>query len=493
MNIRDHSSKFLIYLYSANVDVGASAKVSLSQAGYDAYFFQSASELMDRLREQPPHLLIFTTNSLVGTLSQFVQDVRACSDEIRFIAVSSVGQFDILAQYNQAGLVDVVSDETVGLESRVVWSTDRACENLYWQFQNEQMLNVIKTKEVERKTLGKELQQKQSQVLSDLSMSVRINDYLSGSSKEEIIQKFMSQVEGVPCIFFKYLASVRSFVATHSQGFSSLDVQGVGAQLSAEELSQLSNQIAVGLLPPSFSKMLVEAFQFDPPKGWPLYVQNQLEGVLVYNGREDEQKIQLASEEFSLFRLVYSHFALEKKVDSLEVQDAVTEVLNRATYTRFLREEFERARRLKHPLSVVKVSLDDFIEIEQSMGAGVRDGLLRSLALLIQKTSRSHDKTARTGENEIAMILPHSSRKGAAVRAERIRRIVESSQLLENGIRVTVSLGISEYPSLCSTAESLDESATKALVHIVDKGGNKLCLYKAQASHQPEFVVEAES
>lgn len=63
---------------------------------------------------------------------------------------------------------------------------------------------------------------------------------------------------------------------------------------------------------------------------------------------------------------------------------------------------------------------------------------------------------------------------------------------MDNGMKVSVSLGVSEYPSLCDSARTLDETATKALLHIVDKGGNKICLYKAPDSHRPEFEVAAD-
>jgi len=144
------------------------------------------------------------------------------------------------------------------------------------------------------------------------------------------------------------------------------------------------------------------------------------------------------------------------------------------------------------PLSVVKISLDDFYELESSMGEATRDELLKSLASVVHKSSRTNDLSCRTGMNELSMILPHCSKKGAALRAERLRRIVEATSLMDNGIKVSISLGVSEYPSLCDSAKSLDETAAKALNHIFDKGGNKICLYKAPGDYKPEFLVPAE-
>lgn len=496
MNIRDYSSQFTVFVFTTDVDLGASAKVYLSQAGYDAYFFQDPETLEQRLKESAPHILVFSTAALAGSLSDFVSIVQGINDEIRFIAVSSISQFDILAQYNSHGFVDVISDDAAALESRVVWAVDRACEKLYLTYQNEQLFDDLKSAESRMEEVHaaavKSMKQAEAEKAPPVSISTRIGEYRSAQSKEDLIQKYLNQLPGSLCVFFKFLPSVRSFVATHASGIPGSDIQGVGVQLESNDMKELSSQMAIGLLPPRFTEMLVEAFHFSPPKALPLYAHNALEGVFVYSGQLPAEEVARMNEEFTLLSLCYSHFSLEKKVDSLEVQDFVTEVYNRNYYQKVLGDEVSRARRLKQPLSVVKISMDDFYEIESSLGEAVRDELLKAVATIITKTSRTNDVTYRTGVNEFAMILPHCPKKGAALRAERLRRIIEGTSFMDNGMKVSISLGVSEYPSLCDSAKSLDESATKALLHINDKGGNKICLFKAPETHKPEFEVTAE-
>lgn len=496
MNIRDYSSQFTVFVFTTNVDMGASAKVYLSQAGYDAYFFQDIETLEQRLKENAPHILAFSTAALAGSLSDFVTQVQQINEEIRFVAISAISQFDILAQYNDHGFVDVISDETAALESRLVWSVDRACEKLYLTYQNEQLFDELNSTKIRMDEVHaaavKSMKEAESLKQPQISMATRIGEYRSAQSKEDLVQKYLSHLPDMLCVFFKFLPSVRSFVATHAVGIPATDIQGVGVQLESGDMKDLSSQMAIGLLPPRFSDMLVEAFRFSPPKALPLYAHNNLEGVFVYSGQIRPEHNAVMNEEFSLLSLCYSHFALEKKVDSLEVQDFVTEVYNRNYYQKVLEDEVSRARRQKQALSVVKVALDDFYEIESSLGEAVRDELLKAVATIINKTSRTNDVTCRTAMNEFAMILPHCPKKGAALRAERLRRIIEATAFLDNGMKVSVSLGISEYPSLCDSAKTLDESATKALMHILDKGGNKICLYKAPESHRPEFEVAAE-
>lgn len=496
MKIRDHSSQFTVFVFTTDVDLGASAKVYLSQAGYDAYFFQDAETLEQSLSQNPPHILVFPTSVLMGSLNDFVNLVQGINDEIKFIAISPASQFDILAQYNDYGFIDVISDEKVALESRIVWSVDRACEKLYLTYQNEQLLDDLdKTKEKMAEihdAATTTIKRAEAEKAATLSISVHIGDYRSAQSKEDMIQKYLNHIPQMLCVFFKFLPSVRSFVATHATGVLTSDIQGVGVQLESMDIKELSSQMAMGLLPPRFTEMLVDAFHFNPPKALPLYAQNSLEGVFVYPGNIDSDQLAVINEEFTLLSLCYSNFVLEKKVDLLEVQDFVTELFNRNYYYKVLGDEVSRARRLKQAVSVVKVSVDDFYEIESSLGEAVRDELLKSIATVISKTSRTTDIVCRTALNEITMILSHCAKKGAALRAERVRRIIEGTSFLDNGMKVSVSMGVSEYPSLCDSAKTLDESANKALLHIADKGGNKICLFKASESHHPEFEVAAE-
>ncbi|HWU42335.1 MAG TPA: GGDEF domain-containing protein, partial [Bdellovibrio sp.] len=399
--------------------------------------------------------------------NDFVTYVQGINDEIQFIAITAVSQFDILAQYNDFGLVDVVSDDAVALESRIVWSVDRACERLFLTYQNEQLFDDLQETKTQVEEVHKaavtSMQTQQTQMpmpaaipsteaadkKSSVQISTQVGQYRSAQSKEDMIQRFLNNISGTMCVFFKFLPSVRSFVATHANGIPAAQIHGVGVQLEANDAKDLSTQLTMGLLPPRFNAMLVEAFHFNPPKALPLYGAQHLEGVFVYSGNLDSASTAQLSEEFVLFSLCYSYFILEKKVDALEVQDFVTELHNRNYYVKILTDEVSRALRLKQPVCVVKIAMDDFYEIESSLGETVRDELMKSVATVVAKSSRTNDQSCRTGANELAMILPHCSRKGAVLRAERLRRIVEGTSFLDNGMKMSISLGISEYPSLC--------------------------------------------
>jgi c-di-AMP phosphodiesterase-like protein len=67
--------------------------------------------------------------------------------------------------------------------------------------------------------------------------------------------------------------------------------------------------------------------------------------------------------------------------------------------------------------------------------------------------------------------------------------ILLKENFVKNGIRLSISQGISEYPTTAKYSTDLDESAQSALHFISNKGGDKICLAKPTKNHHPDFVV----
>lgn len=492
MNIRDYSSQFTVFIFDQNVDRGTEVRVDLSRLGYDSYFFQDEDTFFSRLQEMVPHIVIFDSLQVPGNLSVFIEKVLKISLEIKFILLSKYNHFETLAKYSDYGLMDIIVLPEEKNYSQVMWSVDRVCERLYLQYQNENLYRDLKKIKQQGATEGHGvvLQQQIIDRVAHHSIQVHLSHYQTSESLDELINHFMNHVAGIKCVYFRYLSSIKSFVATHAAEVLLHNFQGLSCQLDTEESRDLDSQLVVGLVPYSVGDLVSSKLSISNPKILAHFSAGQLEGIFVYPGDLTSEKSEFLQEEFSLFNICYNNLNLEKKIDQLEIQDPVTELYNKKYYLRKLDEELFRARRLKLPLSVIKIALDDFREIEQTLGENTRDHLLKSVGQLIAKSSRANDTTCRTQHNEISAILPSCSKKGAVLRAERIRRIVEGAQLLENGMKISVSVGISEYPSLSENSDSLDESSAKALGHIIEKGGNKICLFKVPEDFKPEFDVQ---
>ena len=102
-----------------------------------------------------------------------------------------------------------------------------------------------------------------------------------------------------------------------------------------------------------------------------------------------------------------------------------------------------------------------------------------------------NDIVARTGGDEFAILLTDTTFEGAAIKAERFRRMIEAgdfSKAFKVTPRVTVSIVIGEYPSICHDADELFQSADEALLQVRQKT-NKVCMAKPPGNFTPDFAV----
>jgi diguanylate cyclase (GGDEF)-like protein len=119
--------------------------------------------------------------------------------------------------------------------------------------------------------------------------------------------------------------------------------------------------------------------------------------------------------------------------------------------------------------------------------------VLTKLGILIQELCRETDTVARYGGEEIMVVCPMTDRENVVNLAERIRQKIEFSILVpadvEKGItevRITVSIGISEYTRDVSSVENLVKRADMALYRAKNEGRN--CIFFCDGS-TPETVL----
>ncbi|MCX7977771.1 MAG: GGDEF domain-containing protein [Bdellovibrionaceae bacterium] len=488
MSLRELAQKFTVFVFHHDLDKGASLKVAFSGAGYDAWLIHSYEGLNERLLENPPHILVADVTNVPVALADFVGNVLQKLPEIRFVLLVRPDLLPRLSDTNDLGIEEVLPCNQPGLEKLVLRAVDRTAEKLALIFQNERLAAELRQLREEKSELSDRLK-----VASPIEVSQRLLSYRSATSRDELLQRMLSELpEGSEAAWFRFLPETKSFVFTHGCGRSLSGGEGLGVSITTGELKDFYKQLSLGFVPPGLNELVRSRFGYTQGRLLPLFFEEQLEGVLVFDLAMNAALKHRLQEEFSLAATAFQVLALEGKMRSLEVRDSTTGLYNRQFYEKRLREEVARARRTLKPVSVIKIALDDYLEITSALGEAVRDLLIKKLAHLLESSSRVTDINCRIDENEIAVILPVTPRDGAMLRAERLRRDMEATQLLENGIKVSISLGISEYPSLCRDETELDETSRKALLHIYERGGNRICSYRAPEGYQPEFSVTPE-
>ncbi len=492
MKIHDHRAQFTVFLFFISTDECAEMKGTFVEAGYESFVFSEQSILISRLQEAAPHVILFSPDALQSSLSDFVSQVLEMNSEVQLACVASAEQAKALSDYREYNLATLIP---VGpqLPVRTIWAIDQVCENLYRIYQNEELLKRMDV-------LGAEHAQSQKQILetqslkADLKVSLdssrwvqKLDLYKDAKSKEDYLHIFLGHLQG-QAIFFKFLPTVHSFVATAAQGPDIESLKGVGSRLTTEESKDLMSSLANGQVPQALNELMLEGLKVQEYFFKTVPVHRNLDGLLIFWGDANFQ-FEKIENDFMLFLLLYQQAHLLKRSESLEIYDPNTELYNSSYFYKKLDEEIARARRIEKPVSVVRMSLDYYSEIEQRFGSNNRDLIVRTIAAIMKKTGRVNDFACRTEEHEFALILPHCARKGAALRAERLRRIIEAHAFSVADLKVTISCGVSEYPTLSKDATDLDVSSGKALEFIVSRGGNKVCLFRPSEEFKPDFDV----
>ncbi|RJQ48639.1 MAG: GGDEF domain-containing protein [Gammaproteobacteria bacterium] len=151
----------------------------------------------------------------------------------------------------------------------------------------------------------------------------------------------------------------------------------------------------------------------------------------------------------------------------------LTGVNNRATMSVTFNREIEMARRHAMPLSLIILDIDHFKLINDKYGHAAGDSVIKQLAHTVMACIRNTDMLFRYGGEEFTVLLSNTAPGGAVLLAERIRRTVEKTACIYNGITIplTVSLGVA-FLKDGDTEATLFERADNALYQAKYEGRN---------------------
>lgn len=176
----------------------------------------------------------------------------------------------------------------------------------------------------------------------------------------------------------------------------------------------------------------------------------------------------------------------EKELNRLTRTDQLTGVINRRGFDENLDLIWRRAIRMKLPITLLMIDIDNFKNYNDVHGHPEGDTCLKKVACAIDDTlSRPYDQVSRYGGEEFVVILPESELDGGIKIAENIRRNVEKMKL-ENNINgkenyVTVSIGIATLiPVIGDDKLEFINHSDEALYKAKETGRNKYCIYGEQ-------------
>ncbi|MDO9163214.1 MAG: GGDEF domain-containing protein [Methylococcaceae bacterium] len=164
------------------------------------------------------------------------------------------------------------------------------------------------------------------------------------------------------------------------------------------------------------------------------------------------------------------------QVRQAAVTDGLTGLLNRRAFDQTLAEIIDGSE--SHMTCLSMLDIDHFKRVNDTYGHTVGDNVIKYVAALMKKHAEDHHHVARYGGEELAIIMPNTTKEKAIEISEIIRSSMESSRLKRKDNSqplntITLSIGIAQLQA-GDDAESFIVRADTALYKAKETGRNKV-------------------
>ncbi|NRF65698.1 EAL domain-containing protein [Aquincola sp. S2] len=184
----------------------------------------------------------------------------------------------------------------------------------------------------------------------------------------------------------------------------------------------------------------------------------------------------------------------ERRLRFVADHDDLTGLPNRAALKNGLVRAIQRSSLQQKRFAVMFIDLDRFKQINDTLGHGVGDAMIKACGERLSAMLREHDTVARFGGDEFVLLLENlSDASDAVVLAERALTCCAEPFIVDGQeLHVAASIGVSVYPEDGSDAETLLKNADTAMYRAKDKGGSyQFYVPQMNALGNDRLVLEA--
>jgi diguanylate cyclase (GGDEF)-like protein/PAS domain S-box-containing protein len=162
--------------------------------------------------------------------------------------------------------------------------------------------------------------------------------------------------------------------------------------------------------------------------------------------------------------------------------DSLTNLPNRALFYESLRKTIKQAEAAHRIVSVLYLDIDNFKNVNETLGRTAGDEVLRQFSLRLLECLRVTDMVARLGGDEFGCILVTPDGSGdAGVVASKIREALRQPfDVAESSVVLTASMGISVYPSDSLDADTLVKNGDTAMYRSKEAGRDTYRFFTAK-------------
>jgi diguanylate cyclase (GGDEF)-like protein/PAS domain S-box-containing protein len=215
----------------------------------------------------------------------------------------------------------------------------------------------------------------------------------------------------------------------------------------------------------------------------PLIVAGEVAGVLGLYAREKqffhEEEMKLLTELAGDIGLAIDHIETRERFDYLAYYDALTGLANRNLFLDRLAQQVRSATTSGQQLGLLLIDLERFKNINDTVGQGAGDVLLKQVADWLSQTFGDPDLVTRFGADHFAVALPnvrHEDEIGRLVEKTLDALVNQPFQLGDRVFRIAAKIGIAVFPDDGADAATLVKHAEVALKK-AKVGGDRYLFY----------------
>lgn len=509
MKIEEVRPSFSVYLVSSQLAQWDGIDESLKLAGYNSVGFEDLKSALASVPSNPPHFLLFDLEEKAFNLKKAIKDISFQLPESHIFLLASEKSRPQAAKFLDYGVYDIIYLPLVS-PAELLRPLDRAAERDFLWYANERLAQVpepIESAENEQLEGPTPSASDEAMLPPPIPMVVAapqpaqthdreyVRQLFEQKTADDCVATFMSfassHLGSCGVVYFKYFPNRRVLMAAQAHGVSG-EIGGIGLNFNEKGSKFRTAQLREPQEISELSELIQEVFSVSHFVAVPLNVLSEVQGVITFLRPHPEPSVMgIVNEWLMLLSKALDLIETEKRLHVVSIKDPYTDLLNRHNFILKAQQEVSRARRTSLPVSMLLICVDQYGKILATVGQEEAQAVMRTTAKIFEKHSRVNDIVGRTSGDEFGLILPHTGRQGAMIKAERLRRMIQSadySKVIKEFPRITISIGISEYPGFVRDADELVQSADEALLQVRQEG-NKSCLAQIPEGFKPDFHV----